>query len=134
MHLLKLIFAVHYKLDTLGLEDDLRTFLPLLADEVEMEIQSCGLKFRDLLIALGQLAADNLRGECAGLVEGAGPRTQSHPDDRVVGFAGVSFAVIGCAKSLHVCKILLQCDCIACPEDPRSMETGLLIYMMAMER
>ena len=70
-----------------------------------MKIQTLGLKFRDILIALGQLAADNLQGEYAGTGGRAGLSNQFHPSNRVVDFTEVSFATIGRAKSSHACEV-----------------------------
>ena len=54
-------------LKILDFKDNRQACLPLLDDEVEIEIQACDLKFRDVLITLGQLAADNLEGEYVGI-------------------------------------------------------------------
>ena len=102
---LRLSIAVPGMLDTLEFRDDLRSRLPLLDEEVEIEIKACGLNFRDVLIALGQVTGDGLGGECAGIVKRAGSSACVRPGDRVVGFTEGAFATVAHIKSSRVCTI-----------------------------
>ena len=102
---LKLSIAAPGMLDTLEFSDDLGASLPLLDDEVELEIKASGLNFRDVLIALGQVTGDSLGGECAGIVTKAGMNTRVRPGDRVVAFIEGSFATAGRCKGSRVCTI-----------------------------
>ena len=102
---LKLSIAAPGMLDTFEFREDLRASLPLLDDEVEIEIKASGLNFRDVLTALGQLTASNLGGECAGVVTKAGLNTHLRPGDRVVAFVEDSFATAGRCKSSKLCTI-----------------------------
>ncbi len=105
MHPLKLSISAPGMLDSLEFRDDMRTSLPLLDDEVEIEIKASGLNFRDVLIALGQVTGDSLGGECAGIVTKAGSNTCFCPGERVVGFVEGSFATVGRCKSSKICRI-----------------------------
>ena len=105
MRPLKLRIAAPGMLDTLEFKDDLRVGLPLLDDEVEIEIKASGLNFRDILITLGQVTGDYLGGECAGLVMKAGSSARVRPGDRVYGFVEGSFATVGRCKSSWICPI-----------------------------
>ena len=105
MQHLKLSIATPGMLDTLEFKDDLRKSIPLLDDEVELEIRASGLNFRDVLIALGQVTGDNLGGECAGIVTRVGSSTHLRPGDKVVGFVEGSFATFGRSKSSSICMM-----------------------------
>ncbi|KAK6844177.1 hypothetical protein PG995_014287 [Apiospora arundinis] len=56
---------------------------PLSEFEVEMEAKCWPVSFRDLFIALGQLGAEGLGCECAGVVTRAGSMSNFSPGDRV---------------------------------------------------
>ena len=71
-------------LDTLCFVDDERAGKPLLDDEIEIEIKASGLNFKDVILALGQLAGNHLGQECSGVVTRVGAKV-SHVkcNDRV---------------------------------------------------
>ncbi|PFH62335.1 hypothetical protein XA68_14062 [Ophiocordyceps unilateralis] len=72
-------------LDTLHFADDDEASQPLLDDEVRIEVQACGLNFRDVLIAMGELRSPSLGYEAAGIVIDTGAKvTRLSPGDRVV--------------------------------------------------
>ncbi|KAF2004140.1 polyketide synthase-like protein [Amniculicola lignicola CBS 123094] len=73
-------------LDKLYYVEEAVPIAPLGPDEVEIEVKSAGLNFRDVLTALGQVNGNYFGSECAGVVTRIGPST-SHGlkvGDRVV--------------------------------------------------
>ncbi|RYP52695.1 hypothetical protein DL768_002202 [Monosporascus sp. mg162] len=60
------------RLDTLRFEEDKAWVQSLGADEVEVEVKAAGLNFKDVMVAMGQLAQPALGVECAGIVRRAG--------------------------------------------------------------
>ncbi|RSL50081.1 hypothetical protein CEP54_012120 [Fusarium duplospermum] len=67
---------------------------PLKDYEIEMEIKTVGLNFRDVMVAMGQLQDDVLGIECSGRVVRLGPQVKDFaPGDRVFGMHP------GCFKS-----------------------------------
>lgn len=70
-------------LNTLQFRDDRLHDKPLGPTDVEIEVKASGVNFKDILIALGRLAADHLGFDCAGFVSRAGPETGYCPGDRV---------------------------------------------------
>lgn len=69
---LRLIVGFPGLLDTLHFIEDNRTCQPLHPDELEVQVQSVGLNFRDLLIALGRLDQHSPGSECVGIVTRVG--------------------------------------------------------------
>lgn len=61
-------------LDTLCFVDDERTAEPILDDEIEIDIKAAGLNFKDVILALGQLAGNHLGQECSGIVTRVGAK------------------------------------------------------------
>ncbi|KAI8632693.1 polyketide synthase [Xylariaceae sp. FL1651] len=54
-------------------KDDLSSHLPLLDDHIEIEPRAFGLNFRDVMVAMGQLEANEMMGfECAGIITNMG--------------------------------------------------------------
>ena len=92
-------------LDSLRWADEHRARLPLADDEVEIQVMATGLNFRDVLIALGQISADSLGGEGAGIVTKAGSQTGFSPGDRVVSFIEGSFTSLGRGHGLTTTKV-----------------------------
>ncbi|KAK4200776.1 lovastatin diketide synthase LovF [Triangularia verruculosa] len=82
-------------LDTLHFEPLSTTSLATSSpneNEIEIEIHSIGLNFRDCLIALGRIDQDDLGSECAGTVTSTGPNiTNFQPGDRVTACLPNSF-------------------------------------------
>lgn len=63
---------------------------PLPDTMVEVEIESIGMNFRDVMIAMGEYAACDFGGEAAGIVNHVGSKvTRFKPGDRVVYLAGL---------------------------------------------
>ncbi|KAL1636209.1 Type I Iterative PKS [Diplodia intermedia] len=80
---LRLAIETAGALDTLYFadEDANTSSAPLAADEVEIQIQATGVNFKDVVIAMGQLAnpspSASLGIECAGVVSRVGPRVST---------------------------------------------------------
>ena len=70
-------------LDTLCFDDDMLRDQPLESTEVEIQVKASGLNFKDVLIALGQIAGNVLGFECSGLVTQAGPESGYQTGDKV---------------------------------------------------
>ncbi|KAL8719989.1 MAG: hypothetical protein Q9225_003081 [Loekoesia sp. 1 TL-2023] len=70
-------------LDTFYFEDDPIFGEPLAVDGVEIEVRATGMNFKDVMIALGQLAGNTLGYECAGIVRRSGPSAKFQRGDRV---------------------------------------------------
>lgn len=82
-------------LDTLCFVDDERAAEPLPDDEIEIDIKASGLNFKDVILALGQLAGNHLGQECSGIVTRVGARV-SHIkcNDRVCAVIEVRISVV----------------------------------------
>ncbi|KAL9609839.1 MAG: hypothetical protein Q9167_005427 [Letrouitia subvulpina] len=70
-------------LNSLHFQDDPVFDKPLADDEVEIKVRATGMNFKDVVIALGQLAGDALGYECAGIVTRAGRLADFQLGDRV---------------------------------------------------
>ena len=80
---LKLTVETPGLLESLRFEDDSLHDQPLKPTEVEIEVRASGVNFKDVLIALGQLAASVLGSECSGIVVRAGPESGYRSGDAV---------------------------------------------------
>ena len=69
--------------ESLRFEDDPLHDQPLQPTEVEIEVRASGVNFKDVLIVLGQLAANVLGSECSGTVVRAGSESGYQPGDAV---------------------------------------------------
>ena len=79
-------------LEALEFIEEIPDHLLMAADEIEVEVRSCGLIFRDVLIAMG-LHSDNCFGlEFAGTVVAAGEHSRRKIGDRVYGWVRRSFS------------------------------------------
>lgn len=74
---LKLKIETPGLLDTLVFEDDLQVAEPLHPDEVEIEVKSSGVNFRDIMICTGQMSDTSLGLECGGIVHKVGANVTS---------------------------------------------------------
>ena len=82
-------------LDSLLFVEDTGHETDLGPDEIEIEVKSVGINFRDLMVALGKINAESIGIECAGLVTRIGANCNTiTPGDRVCAI------VIGCMKTL----------------------------------
>ncbi|KAI1759001.1 putative polyketide synthase [Hypoxylon sp. FL1150] len=70
-------------LDTLYFEE-IPEYGPLADDEIEIDVKSAGVNFKDCLVALGRVAEDTIGCECAGVVVRVGSACHLQPGDRVL--------------------------------------------------
>ncbi|THC88803.1 hypothetical protein EYZ11_011749 [Aspergillus tanneri] len=101
----KLVYTAPGLHNTLQWTDDEENGLPLLLDEVEMEVKAVGLNFRDCQIALGKDPETTFGQECAGVVVHAGEASGFRPGDRVAAFGPGKFKTTARCKSDSMCKI-----------------------------
>ena len=93
---LKLTIANPGFLDTLCFIDDEQAIKDLQDHEVEIDIKAAGLNFKDVILALGQLAGNHLGQECSGVVTRVGREvTRLRPGDRVCAVAPNAIANLG---------------------------------------
>ena len=94
---LKLTIANPGFLDTLCfIDDDEQATKDLQDDEIEIDIKAAGLNFKDVILALGQLAGNHLGQECSGVVTRIGREvTRLRPGDRVCAVAPNAIANLG---------------------------------------
>jgi acyl transferase domain-containing protein/NADPH:quinone reductase-like Zn-dependent oxidoreductase len=86
--------AIPGRLDTLRFATDSAYKVVLSHDDVEIEVKSIGLNFKDLMISMGQLDEPELGFECSGVVRRVGPTvTDTKPGDRVMTFR------VGCFRN-----------------------------------
>ena len=103
---LKLTISNPGFLDTLCFVDDERTAEPIPDDEIEIDIKASGLNFKDVILALGQLAGDNLGQECSGVVTRVGAKVSNFKsNDRVCMVSESAIANFGRCKA--ACAIAL---------------------------
>jgi NADPH:quinone reductase-like Zn-dependent oxidoreductase/NAD(P)-dependent dehydrogenase (short-subunit alcohol dehydrogenase family) len=101
---LKLTISQPGRLDTLQFIDDNSASEPLREDEVEVEVQACGLNFLDVMVAMGEIPRSSFGVEAAGIVRGVGVKVEDFvAGDRVLLMApGVMRTVMrACPSSLH---------------------------------
>lgn len=73
------------RLDTMRFVDDHSALVPLDGNQVEIEVKSAGLNFKDVMIAMGQLSKHALGLDAAGVVSRVGSDVKSvRPGDRVM--------------------------------------------------
>ncbi|CAG8942939.1 unnamed protein product [Penicillium salamii] len=73
--------------------EDESAYLPLQADEIEVEIRCAGINFRDVLIAVGQLKASHTGSEWSGVVSRVGDAcSRFQVGDSVVGLHNGCFS------------------------------------------
>ena len=81
---LRLTIASPGLLDTFWFEVDVRFQTALAPDEVEIKVHATGVNCKDVMIAISQLAGNNLGYECAGTVTRIGNSVDLKPGDRVL--------------------------------------------------
>ncbi|KAF5636495.1 polyketide synthase [Fusarium sp. NRRL 52700] len=90
---LKLTIKTPGLLDTFRWEEDEVYHQPLPEDWVEIEVKSVGLNFKDVLVALGNLAEDKLGVDASGVITCVGSAvTDFKPGDRVMTASCATFA------------------------------------------
>ena len=89
-------------LDSLQFTEDFRHYAKLGQDDIEIEVLSIGVNFRDLLVVLGRYTANTVGCECAGVVTQVGSNcTTVCPGDRVCA------AIVGCVYTYARCHYQL---------------------------
>ncbi|KAI1080984.1 hypothetical protein F5B20DRAFT_588940 [Whalleya microplaca] len=81
--------------------------LTLHDNEVQVLVKATGMNFKDVMVALNQVADDHIGQEFAGIVTwiGSASRTTFRPGDRVCGITDGSFRTYVRAKHSHLMKI-----------------------------
>ena len=109
---LKLTVASPGFLDTLYFAEDKQTVLA--DDEIEIDVKSAGLNFKDVILALGQLAGHHLGQECSGVVTRIGLKVRAFKrGDRVCAISGSTIANLARCKA--DCAVVLP-DSITHPQ------------------
>ncbi|KAF4632400.1 hypothetical protein G7Y89_g5719 [Cudoniella acicularis] len=102
------------EVETPGLLDSLRFFdddirvTPILPFEIEIKVKACGVNFKDVIVALGQMKSSiPMVGECSGIVTGVGLefRDKFQIGDRVCGWAGRPYASRARVHGFNSCRI-----------------------------
>ena len=97
---LKLTIASPGFLDTLCFVEDEQAARRLADDEIEINVKSAGLNFKDVILALGQLAGNHLGQECSGVVTKVGLDVRAvKQGDRVCAIAGSTIANLARCKA-----------------------------------
>uniref|UniRef100_A0A4E9E756 Uncharacterized protein n=1 Tax=Gibberella zeae TaxID=5518 RepID=A0A4E9E756_GIBZA len=90
---LKLTIKTPGLLDTFRWEEDEIYHQPLPEDWIEIEVRSVGLNFKDVLVALGNLAEDKLGVDASGVITRVGSSVSDFkPGDRVMTASCATFA------------------------------------------
>ncbi len=93
---LKLTIANPGFLDTLCFVDDEQATEELQDHEIEIDIRASGLNFKDVILALGQLAGNHLGQECSGIITRLGRKVDGfQPGDRVCAVTSSAIANLG---------------------------------------
>ncbi|KAF5978633.1 polyketide synthase [Fusarium coicis] len=90
---LKLTIRTPGLLDTFRWEQDVVYYQPLPQNWIEIEVKAVGLNFKDVLVALGNLAEDKLGVDASGVITRVGSAvTDFKPGDRVMTASCATFA------------------------------------------
>ncbi|KAM0158453.1 hypothetical protein ACHAPG_004132 [Botrytis cinerea] len=105
---LKLHVEVPGLLDSMIFQDDKSKETPLEDDKVEIEVKACGVNFKDVFIALGQMrSTDQMVGECSGIISsvGANLNHRFRVGDRVWSLVATPYANFARSLGCTVYKI-----------------------------
>jgi len=89
-------------------QDDKSKETPLEDDKVEIEVKACGVNFKDVFIALGQMrSTDQMVGECSGIISsvGANLNHRFRVGDRVWSLVATPYANFARSLGCTVYKI-----------------------------
>ena len=87
-------------LDTLCFVEDEQATKRLADDEIEIDVKSAGLNFKDVILSLGQLAGNHLGQECSGVVTKVGLDIRTvKAGDRVCAISGSTIANLARCKA-----------------------------------
>lgn len=111
---LKLTIASPGFLDTLCFVEDEQAIKRLTDDEIEIDVKSAGLNFKDVILALGQLAGNHLGQECSGVVTKVGRDVRAvKQGERVCAVSGSTIANLARCKA--DCAVVIP-DSMSYPE------------------
>ncbi|CAJ2508314.1 Uu.00g095000.m01.CDS01 [Anthostomella pinea] len=99
-HIPKGLDSFHYAFDP-------RPLQALHESEVRVLVKATGINFKDVMVALNQVADDHIGQEFAGVVTqiGSSSETTFRPGDKVCGFTDGSFRTFVRAKNSHLMKV-----------------------------
>ena len=92
-------------LDSIQFVSDAHFKRPLYSDEVEIEVKATGVNFKDVMVALGQVASDHIGLECAGVVTRVGAKAGLKAGDRVCCIAEGTYKNYVRSKAATVAKL-----------------------------
>ncbi|KAH8883107.1 putative polyketide synthase [Thozetella sp. PMI_491] len=93
-------------LDTIHFVDDTRLEPEMPADAVEISIRASGMNFKDVMMAMGQIAVETLGGECSGVINRIGAEVQGlEVGDRVACYAFGTYSNVIRQSAVAVQKI-----------------------------
>ena len=92
-------------IDTIHFGEDQIQAVLLAPDEVEIQVHTVGLNFKDCLIALGRAPGRTLGAECAGIISRAGESSGFVPGERVCAATEDCFKTFARANSRFVIRI-----------------------------
>lgn len=100
-------------LDSLVFVDDEIPQMSLNPEELEFQVAACGVNFKDVFIALGQMkASSRMVGECAGVITAVGSDIQDRfsVGERVCAFAATPYASRARVRGTDVHRIPMLMD------------------------
>ncbi|PVH98548.1 hypothetical protein DM02DRAFT_657248 [Periconia macrospinosa] len=92
-------------LDSLHFVEDLGYNSDLAPDDVEIKVDSVGLNFKDLLLALGRIEGNTFGFECTGIVSRVGTNVSYKPGDRVCSVGHTAFSTYTRVHSNLVARV-----------------------------
>ncbi|KAL4860796.1 hypothetical protein BDV12DRAFT_208828 [Aspergillus spectabilis] len=122
------------QLDSLRFVEDAGAGLPLKPNEVEIKVEAVGVKFMDLLTALGRINQTDIGGECAGIITRVGSRTVETgllPGDRVCAVAFDCFKAFARSDARTVMKIPISVSFTEAAALPVTYTTAHYALMVA---
>lgn len=103
---LKLAYATAGALDSLYFHDDEPLEAPLAANEIEITVRATGMNFKDVVVAMGQLAQPYLGIECAGTVARIGSAVTSLAvGDRVAAMSHGAYSTVARCAATSAARI-----------------------------
>ena len=104
---LKLHVGTYGMMESLHFVSDESALRALARDEVKIQVEACGINFRDVLIALGTMKLSGMVGEFAGIVTQVGPDAEHDfkVGDRVCGWGGTPYASYVTVDKKTICRI-----------------------------
>lgn len=95
------------RLDSFHFGPDASVSMPLEKDEVRVSIRATGINFKDVMVALNQVADDHIGQEFAGVVTevGSGIQNTYHIGDHVCGITSGSFRASIRSRGSHIMRM-----------------------------